>query len=501
MKCSTAAARTTTISPPLSSPSHPLSYLARAICLAAGEDRVVSPALINLTQGTPNQIIIRGDFAEKEARIAFYQAWRTLVITCRDWIETKLPHYRYTWRKDWDRWASHAWEFFWAQGASITEARRQLNELKRARAWVGINWIGESSTLSGADAIAWPHMSQAAQPKERHLGQEDQEIREFYRQLIGVLGEAFVDETEQLSIPELMKRLITYQPIALQLEIAPQDRPENFRDLNLSRREENRWTGWFQGDGDSIGVYLRSLRDRGEDEGAILRQFSQALMNWGHDHLIPSVESHKGRVIYAGGDDFLGVFYQAPAAQTCLDWFYRFKAEVWQQHQQGISVSVGFVWAAPGVPQRDVLQHCKEAEQSAKQRGRDRIACRILFNGGNSLEWVCPWWFLETVLTSYRDRNGEAASQASKWTHLYNDVAALEARHAFQEHQTDVAIALFDVYFGSECRTLLEQHLWDGNGKTGILGNRSEDCPNPATALNQWVISLAKVGFHVMAPR
>ncbi|BAZ08050.1 hypothetical protein NIES3974_47190 [Calothrix sp. NIES-3974] len=36
---------------------------------------------------------------------------------------------------------------------------------------------------------------------------------------------------------------------------------------------------------------------------------------------------------------------------------------------------------------------CK-AEKSAKSNGRDRIAFRVLFNNGNYLEWVCPWWLL-----------------------------------------------------------------------------------------------------------
>ena len=134
---------------------------------------------------------------------------------------------------------------------------------------------------------------------------------------------------------------------------------------------------------------------------------------------------------------------------------------MWRKHgyAKDITVSVGFVWAAPGVPQRDVLQHCREAEKSAKSQGRDRLTIRILFNGGNWMEWVCPWWFLPDVLKSYGDR-----SQGEKWTHIYNDVAMLEARHAFEGNQSEVALALFEVYFGSANRAALEEH------KTGILG-------------------------------
>lgn len=57
-----------------------LSYLARALCNAATNrgDRVISPALIDLTQGTPNQIIIQGNFSQNDALAAFNLTWKTI---------------------------------------------------------------------------------------------------------------------------------------------------------------------------------------------------------------------------------------------------------------------------------------------------------------------------------------------------------------------------------------------------------------------------------------
>ncbi len=484
-----------------------LSYLARALCEAAEKQglKVVSPALINLTQGTPNQIIIQGAFSLEDTTQAFNHAWKSITRTCRDWIEQQIKT-DYQWQKDWNFWTNHAWEFFWAQGnlgESISDVRKKLNDTKRSRNWVGINWMGESSTLSGADAIAYPKMSQSINPAQVNLTEQTPEIRQFYTRLnqTNVLGEAFVDPTEQLSIPELIKRLITYNAIASQLNINPNqlpsvEIPQTFRDLN--RFEENRWTGWFQGDGDSIGNYLKSLATSDKTEANVLNEFSHAMMNWGKNlqRQLPYSKNRDGRIIYAGGDDFLGVFYRnAPetklTAAECLQWFYQFP-QVWQQHQQPITVSVGFVWAGGGVPQRDILQHCREAEKSAKNQGRDRIALRVLFNGGNYIEWTCPWWFLQPVLSSYCDRSGN-----HNWTHIYNDVAALESRHAFQGNQTDVALALFEVYFGSENRANLETYLWDVGSKKGILGNLASECENVCNSLNNWIINLAKVGFHL----
>lgn len=236
-----------------------------------------------------------------------------------------------------------------------------------------------------------------------------------------------------------------------------------------------------------------------------------------------AIEDRIGRIIYAGGDDFLGVLYrnnpQTPdlTAQDCLHWFYQFP-QLWQQHSENITVSVGFVWAGSSIPQRDVLQNCREAEQSAKKHGRDRLALRILFNGGNFLEWICPWQFLKDVLESYRDRNGiQGSHNHPNWTHLYNDVASLEARHGFKGEQSEVALALFEVYFPDVKLNLRDRTNWFNDPKrldergspfAGILGNHDrytvDNKPNNPfdpkklnDAFNDWVINLAKVGFHL----
>lgn len=509
-----------------------LSYLAESLCRAAQaqlEDAqaVVSPFLLNTVQGTPNQILIRGDFPKTEARRAFYTAWRGILTECRLWIEQALPEakhgWRYFWKKDWDQWSNYAWEFFWEQGDSIPAAKQNLANAKRSRGWTGINWMGESSTLSGTDAIAWYGLGQQANagqritPKERHISDEQAKIREFYQHLSQVLP-TLIDPNEQLSIPELVKRVVMYPQVADRLPgLVP---PRTFTDL--SRGAETAWKGWFMGDGDRAGMYLSQ-----QDEAGI-RHFSQTMREWGKT-LIEHERDYlpQGRFIYAGGDDFMGVLYPIDSTltpQDCLHWFYQFHSHIWQPATKPITVSLGFVWASPNVPQRDVLQHCREAQQSAKHHGRDRLALRVLFSGGNTLEWVCPWWLLESVLEGYRDRNGDQNSaHQPKWTHLYNDVAMLEARHAFAGNQTDVALALFEVYFGEANRKILgnqthQENWWnydDANGKrlfTGILGDREHYTKNGQRdgalalervndAFNDWVLNLAKVGFHLSAGR
>ncbi|WP_017315174.1 Cas10/Cmr2 second palm domain-containing protein [Mastigocladopsis repens] len=540
--------------------SYLLSYLSWIICSAAEKHgcKVVSPALPNITQGMPNQIIIEGDFPEENAKLALLTAWKCVTESCRDWVEENVKgewEYR-SWKRSWGLWTKYAWEFFWVQGQanqSISDVREKLNEKKRWRDWTGINWQGESSTLSGADAIAYPKLGQISDPRQYDYQQEKQDVRRFYEALSEKLGESFIDPKEELSIPELIKRIITYESISNKLierfrltfgqdganiepliedtkQISKDLHPSSFKDLNRhkqkngtdSQTQQSRgFQGWFQGDGDKAGEYLKKFPEKTHD-------FSEEMRNWGK--WFKNKPFKLGRVIYAGGDDFLGVFYDKDDSgeklepRYCVDWFRDFKPKIWHENkakeeQKKITVSVGFVWASPDIPQRDVLQHCREAEKSAKNNGRDRIAFRILFNNGNHLEWVCPWWLLEAgLLSSYRDR--EHNQEKPNWTHIYNDVAVLESRHAFDDDSTDVAMGLLEIYFSKEIANLIKRQSlckWNSNWlhdddadltlmRAGILGQRKNytkentdeiDNIKVNKALNNWIINLAKVGFHL----
>jgi CRISPR-associated protein Cmr2 len=526
--------------------SYILSYLAKAICEAVPEELLISPANINVTRGTPNVILVKCDFSREEAKQVFDQAWSKILDRCRNWIEQNLEYewkwnestqsyeqlsskWTYTWGREWKLWSSHTWEFFCAQGNTIEAAKDALFAQKRSRAWTAINWTCESSTLSGADALAIPSAG-TFHPKHGSYKDHDAESKAFFAQLSAAIGEAFLtriqkhstnsdaekakrygeailDPTEQLSIPELAKRLITLEVIADPLGISVEEIPITYQNLERipEKSDDRRWTGWFLGDGDNASAYLKHKSD---DE---YRAFSEQMLRWGEFQLKPDInDTGTGRIIYAGGDDFLGVFYHLPddpilQPSECLQWFYNFKSDhpdaLWNQ-QLPITVSVGFIWTAPNVPQREVLQHCREAEKSAKNNGRDRIALRILFNDGQHLEWVCPWRFLP-ILKQYRDRSG-----GQNWTHIFNDIAVLESRHAFSEDQSNIVTALFKIYFGKDNNTLDPENWWNRietleNGKErsvgGILGERDriQDPSIINQTIKNWVINLAKLGFHL----
>ncbi|MEH2142567.1 hypothetical protein [Nostoc sp.] len=62
-------------------------------------------------QGTPNQIIILGDFNRKQASATFNYAWKMLTRTCQQWIVDQIKE-EYQWRQEWELWTNQAWELF-----------------------------------------------------------------------------------------------------------------------------------------------------------------------------------------------------------------------------------------------------------------------------------------------------------------------------------------------------------------------------------------------------
>lgn len=440
-----------------------LSYLARAILQDAetrlGKDCVISPALVNTSRGTPNQLVIRGDYRRGHGRDALQKAWDGVLEGCRSWLEEQLHRqFHFEWQSAWKQVQLHSWEYFHSQGATIAEARERLRDLKQARAWQAVNWTGESSSLSSSEAVCRPLMGAVIDPRNLSEAALKEESEAFRAALVGntLLGEAFLPEGEQLSIPELVKRLVTYEPIArrvFQGENYNDLRPESFRELASAGT-----VVWFMADGDSVGEHLRRL-GASSDEAKALNRFSGAMRRWAQSlyDSVPAAIEDKATVIYAGGDDLLGALHDIPGERpedpprAALDsddlwrWLQTFHGDIWpEHHQQGLTSSMGLAWSRGQVPQREALAQVREAENAAKRAGRNRFALRLLFSGGQHLQWICPWELLGPVLSAYRDREQRGGSQAL-WRHLSDDLEWLAARGGLTHR---VAENLWQVYFG-----------------------------------------------------
>jgi CRISPR-associated protein Cmr2 len=150
---------------------------------------------------------------------------------------------------------------------------------------------------------------------------------------------------------------------------------------------------------------------------------------------------------------------------------------------------MGVVWADSSVPQREALQHTREAEASAKARGRDRFALRLLYASGNHLEWTCPWSWLDPILNAYRDREGRtnasvnaatAKGKSPSWRHLAEDLVWLKERHAIGDgapakQAVNVAEGLLTAYFPG----------WSPDGPP--------EQGNPNRRLDHWLLDLGRV--------
>jgi len=227
-------------------------------------------------------------------------------------------------------------------------------------------------------------------------------------------------------------------------------------------------------DGDGIGSHLESLASfRGSEEDA-LKDFSQSMRTWAAAlyEEVPKKVPHHAMVVYAGGDDLFGALHESIPGKADLttvhlwSWLQSYQ-ELWSQANQAVdanqpplTVSMGLVWADTNVPQREALQHAREAETSAKARGKNRFALRLLYANGNHLEWTCPWSWLHPIRSHYTDREGRSLAKTRdgkppNWRHLAEDLQWLQSRQAIAylpEH--DVARAAAEKACLATARTL-----------------------------------------------
>jgi CRISPR-associated protein Cmr2 len=509
-----------------------LSYLSQQLAEQAAQTsgcRIISPALISVQQGMPNRILVEGEFSRNDTTNTLIGAWRQVLNACQSWLEDNIPAAQTCfWQEEWQRWQQYTWEIFWGQGESPAAAMQDLERRKLRRDWTAINWVGKSSSLTGTDAIAWPRLGEQRNPKASLSNAEESELDEFYRQLAWVLDDPyqrsgqirpaaeepegkFVAANERLSLPELVKRLVTLPKLAKTIGMT--GLMEGFTDIY---RDPGYWSGWFMGDGDKVGQTLKQIASHQGNQG--LEQFSHQIREWGKAFLEQPapLAGGKARVIYAGGDDFLGVLCSEQANHShdypqkvkpgqALAWLLALpqqwqglQADLHERFQIQQTFSVGFVWAGHQVPQRDILQHCRAAEKRAKSLGRDRVTLRVVFNSGQFVQWTCPWDCLD-ILTQYRDREGRTWGDPKlNWTHVYNDWAELKARHAIRLRamgsnpvQVDLAIALLRFYFGDPEVILLQQRNSERSGWAYVAG---EDTPS---AIGQWIEELILVGWQL----
>ncbi len=501
-----------------------LSHLARAIAddAAARGHVVISPAGISSSRGVPNVLVIQGSYRKGHGRDALLSSWQHMLRSCRAWLEQALEgtalapqDWELSWGTSWKACGLHCWELFHGQGSTISQARQALAVNKLQRDWNSPNWTGESSSLSSADAVVRPTMGLVVDPRDLNPGQVQAETRAFMAALREnkSLGEAFAGENEELSITELVKRLITYPAVARQAFARPEGAdpdlqtllPQRFQKLSGNVQQKPESTIWFMADGDSIGQHLEQLTARyGEQQDAeaqALQSFSSSMRQWAASlyRVVPDTLPDKALVIYAGGDDVFGALHESEPGSEDLHandlwrWLESFPS-IWRGcGQEGLTVSMGLVWADSAVPQREALQHVRDAEASAKRRGRDRFALRLLYASGNYLEWTCPWAWLQPIRQSYRDREGRSGTG---WRHLADDLLWLRSRRAIGHSASDFKgkdPALKDAADRSARRVAEALLTTYFPGWLDWRQPNSPELPEQDRRLDQWLLDLGRV--------
>ena len=168
---------------------------------------------------------------------------------------------------------------------------------------------------------------------------------------------------------------------------------------------------------------------------------------WNHllYHLSETV--YNSKVIFAGGDDFLVIgpltdtipltselhkLWLGEASDltnplaTSQDGWSEYEGEVYPIPGQKMSFSLGVVIAQRRIPQSLWHRGLNQAYKKAKNQGRDRVCVSVLFNSGQTLDWVCPWslWHLLMEL----EPNHPESSDLNRWEKLlsYLDSTRLE---------------------------------------------------------------------------
>jgi CRISPR-associated protein Cmr2 len=189
------------------------------------------------------------------------------------------------------------------------------------------------------------------------------------------------------------------------------------------------------------------------------------LLSYWNRLLYPLVEQeHRGKVIFAGGDDFLllGPLTEAVALTTDLHQLWSGQAsslttpvtppaEGWVTYQdqpypvpgQTMQFSLGVVIAQRRVPQSLWHRGLNQAYKQAKAQGRNRVCVQVLFNSGQSLTWVCPWplWHLLMAV----EPQGDGQTELNRWEKL---LAYMESSRLQQASITTVSAMVDTLWAG-----------------------------------------------------
>lgn len=190
-----------------------------------------------------------------------------------------------------------------------------------------------------------------------------------------------------------------------------------------SSGEASEYIAAIQMDGDRMGSILSS-QDKDKD---FFTRFSKKLANFTRQEAEGIVSRHKGRLIYAGGDDVLAIVPACEAAACARELREKFCAD--EPDMPGseknlapdvpkVTLSAGIAFAHWKTPLIWLLEEARAAEHRAKDEyQRDALALSIVKRGGEILQWGAkfdsPAWKLYDSFIKQSERENISGKFAS----------------------------------------------------------------------------------------
>ncbi|MFV0337755.1 MAG: type III-B CRISPR-associated protein Cas10/Cmr2 [Chthoniobacterales bacterium] len=171
-------------------------------------------------------------------------------------------------------------------------------------------------------------------------------------------------------------------------------------DTAAQKDKGNKYFAILAMDGDEMGQWVSGKKFTTPITQNDHTEFSKILNDFALNCAARIVSKHKGKLIYAGGDDILAML-PASTALTCArelrDAFIQIFTEKDTHKYTSIDASIGLAIAHFKSPLQDLVRTAQTAEKKAKQatkkggHGRSAIAISILKRSGEILEWGTKW--------------------------------------------------------------------------------------------------------------
>lgn len=407
------------------------------------------------------------------------------------------------WPDIWARQIAHVWETYWAAAkdegsykATYDEANRALDAAKRTRMFDASEEQGLKDTLSGcrealhtttlnakeywaevgkqataaklqpngrerldaigatkrfskiADESRFPSTSTVASRPFLNLVRERKELAEYRQTVKELLRESLYKpnphdpdwpyDGDLLFIETLTKNRLEsgYTPVAPEEEDLEITRYTLRKVYDVAQSRPSPYYAIIALDGDNMGKRVSECTME-----AAHAEFSRQLAAFA-EQVKPLVEKqYQGNLIYNGGDDVLAMVPLStafPLAQALARKFSEITHE---------TASAGIAVAHHLFPLGAALEAARQAEQQAKQIGRDAVCIKALKRSGETLEMRSPWKAI-----------GETFAGMTKFFHGDTYGEPLSSKFAYDVLQAAYALPKADEKSRAELRRLLTRH-------------------------------------------